>query len=162
MTTSRTLDDAEFHRGGVSADQHHAQSHTHASHTSIGANDHHAQAHAIEGADHTGTLTATKHSSGYRGGHTFAVASKTGNYTATTSDDHIRCDASSAAFTITLPAATGSGRVYTIKKIDSSANAVTVDANSTEDIDDLDTFVLAAQFECLTIIDAATGKWDVL
>lgn len=30
---------------GVSADDHHAQSHTHASHTSIGANDHHADIH---------------------------------------------------------------------------------------------------------------------
>ena len=31
--------------GGVTADQHHAQSHSHASHTGIGANDHHAQLH---------------------------------------------------------------------------------------------------------------------
>ena len=36
----------------VTADQHHAQSHSHASHTGIGANDHHAQSHAH--ASHTG------------------------------------------------------------------------------------------------------------
>jgi hypothetical protein len=36
----------------VSADQHHAQSHSHASHTGVGADDHHAQAHThpAEGA----------------------------------------------------------------------------------------------------------------
>jgi hypothetical protein len=39
---------------GVSADDHHAQSHTHASHTSIGANDHHNQAHG--NADHDAAL----------------------------------------------------------------------------------------------------------
>lgn len=39
--------------GSVTADQHHAQSHTHGSHSGIGADDHHAQAHAIVGADHT-------------------------------------------------------------------------------------------------------------
>lgn len=33
--------------GSVTADQHHAQSHTHASHTSIGADDHHATNHAL-------------------------------------------------------------------------------------------------------------------
>ena len=37
--------------GSVGANDHHAQSHTHASHTSIGANDHHAQAHGAD--DHT-------------------------------------------------------------------------------------------------------------
>ena len=38
---------------GVSADDHHAQSHTHASHTGIGANDHHNQAHVLDSSDHT-------------------------------------------------------------------------------------------------------------
>jgi hypothetical protein len=42
----------------IGANDHHAQSHTHASHTSIGANDHHAQSHVLAdgaglGADHT-------------------------------------------------------------------------------------------------------------
>jgi hypothetical protein len=42
---------------GVTADQHHAQSHAHSSHAGIGADDHHNQAHALGGADHTGTLS---------------------------------------------------------------------------------------------------------
>lgn len=32
---------------GISANQHHAQSHTHGSHSGIGANDHHAQVHTL-------------------------------------------------------------------------------------------------------------------
>ena len=45
--------------GGVTADQHHAQSHTHASHTGIGANDHHAQSHSH--ASHTGIGASDHH-----------------------------------------------------------------------------------------------------
>jgi len=45
---------------GVSADQHHAQTHTH-SHdtdlTGVSADDHHARAHSIGGADHSGSLS---------------------------------------------------------------------------------------------------------
>lgn len=53
----------------VTADQHHAQSHTHASHTGIGANDHHAQIHAIGGADHTGAITSAQHGIFAAGAH---------------------------------------------------------------------------------------------
>jgi hypothetical protein len=37
---------------GVTADQHHPQSHSHASHMGIGADDHHNQSHVLDGADH--------------------------------------------------------------------------------------------------------------
>ena len=40
-----------------------------------------------------------------------------------TSASYINCDASGGAVTINLPAATGTGRIITIKKTDSSSNA---------------------------------------
>lgn len=81
------------------------------------------------------------------------VSTKTGAYTATSNDNVILCDATTAGFTLTLPAvASSSGTVYTIKKIDSSVNAVTIDANSTELIDGLQTFVLAYQFQSIDLV----------
>lgn len=56
------------------------------------------------------------------------IAAKTAAYTTVSGDDLVTCDATSAAFTITLIAAAtvGTGKRYIIKKTDSSANAVTV------------------------------------
>lgn len=80
------------------------------------------------------------------------VSSKTANYTATTDDDFIPCNATSGAFTVTLYAASGNaGREITIKKTDSSANVVTVDANSSETIDGALTVGLSRQNETLVL-----------
>lgn len=82
-----------------------------------------------------------------------AVLSKTGTYTATTSDDLIKCDATSGAFTINLYAASGnSGRRLKVVKTDTSVNAVTVDGNSSETINGNTTVKLAAQYDYLEII----------
>ena len=85
--------------------------------------------------------------------------------TATTLDGThytVRSDATGGAFTVTLPAAAGvTGRVYVVKKIDSSGNAVTVDGNGAETIDGSTTFPLTAQFDIVTIQSNGTG-WDIL
>lgn len=81
------------------------------------------------------------------------VAAKTGAYTATADDDLLLCNATSAAFTVTLPAASGlTGKSLIIKKTDSSANAVTVDGNSSETIDGYTTIQLAAINDWLEIV----------
>jgi len=59
------------------------------------------------------------------------VETKSGDYTLTSSDNVIIVDATSQDITIDTPAAVKSGREYTIIRKDDSANAVTVDANST-------------------------------
>lgn len=57
----------------------------------------------------------------------YATATKTSNYTITVNDYAIRADATSGNITITLPtASTVTGQVFRIKKIDSSANTVTI------------------------------------
>jgi hypothetical protein len=79
-------------------------------------------------------------------------ATKTANYTATAKDATILCDASAGAFTITLlPAAGLAGHVFSIKKLDSSANAVTIAADGAETIDGNISISMAVQWTCLTV-----------
>jgi hypothetical protein len=64
-----------------------------------------------------------------------SIVSKTANHTVLTTEELILCDATSGAFTITTYTAVGNtGRIIRILKTDSSANRITVDANSTETI----------------------------
>jgi len=63
------------------------------------------------------------------------------------------------SFTINLPAAASHfGRMYTIRKIDSTGNTVTVDANASETIDGDTVRVLSSQWETLQIISDG-AKW---
>lgn len=92
------------------------------------------------------------------------IVAKTADYTATANDGTIEVDASGAARTITLPAVTGlGGRIYIIKKTDSSGNAVTVDANASETIDGATTVSLASQYSTTIIqANAAGTAWHKL
>jgi hypothetical protein len=91
-----------------------------------------------------------------------AVASKNADYTLTASDRTVLVDASGAARTMTLPAAASHlGRVYSIKKTDSSANTVTVDGNASETIDGALTKVLTAQYEVVTI-QSDGANWHII
>ena len=87
------------------------------------------------------------------GGGNLAQTTKTANYTATSTDYFIFCDATSGAITITLPTAVGiGGKVYAIKKTDASANTVTIDAAGTETIDGALTVVTAVQYASYSIV----------
>lgn len=82
-----------------------------------------------------------------------SLATKTANYTATTSDEVLLCDATTASFTVTLPAASGNNKLkLTLKKIDSSANTVTIDGNVAETIDGQTTIVIAQQHTSYEIV----------
>ncbi len=90
------------------------------------------------------------------------VISKTGAYTIVDSDRVVVCDASGGAFTITLPAASGrTGRIYHIKKTDSSGNAVTIDGNASETIDGSTTVAISTQFDSLMIISDGSN-WHII
>jgi hypothetical protein len=92
-----------------------------------------------------------------------ALTSKTANYTAVAGTDNIiLCDATSASFTITLPAASGNtGISFTIKKTDSSVNTVTIDANASETIDGQLTQVIATQYQAIRIVSNGTS-WSII
>lgn len=91
-----------------------------------------------------------------------AVASKTAAYTATALDDLILCDATSGAFTVTLPkAADNNGKELTVKKTDASANAVTLDGNGSETIDGAATVALSSRYASRTIRSDGTN-WHII
>lgn len=93
---------------------------------------------------------------------TINVATKTAAYTISEGDNTIMADATTAAFTITLPkAALFGGRRFTIKKIDSSAHAVTIDGDGTETIDGAATVSLASQWAFRTVVSDGTA-WFII
>ena len=95
-------------------------------------------------------------------GFHLALVTKTGAYTLTAGDFVVLADATSAGFTLTLPtAASITGRLYHIKKIDASANAVVIDGNAAETIDGAATVSISAQNQSYHIISDGTN-WRVL
>lgn len=88
------------------------------------------------------------------------VTSVTTTYTILASDETILADASGGAFTVTLPTAVGiTGKRYSIKKTDSSTNAVTVDGDGAETIDGDANFELALQDEVIGLVSDGTEWW---
>lgn len=101
--------------------------------------------------DATGTTTET-----------ISVRTVTADHTATDSDNLILCDAATGSITITLPTALGRiGKVFRIKKIDSSGNSVTADGNGSETIDGSTTASLTVQYEAITIASDGSN-WHIL
>jgi len=86
-----------------------------------------------------------------------AVVSKTANYTITTDDHTVLCDATSGNITITLPAATSSQREFCIVKTDNTSNTVVVDGNSSETINGATTITLSSQYDAITITTDGTS-----
>jgi len=81
---------------------------------------------------------------------------------ATIGDYLILVDASAAAVTVNLPAAASSAdALIVVKKIDASANAVTIDADGAETIDGATTQALAAQYDALTVFCNGARWWIV-
>ena len=96
------------------------------------------------------------------GGFTANLVTKTENHTATASDYTILCNSTGGSFTVTLPAAAShTRRIYHIKKIDSSANTITIDGNSSETVDGGTTAIISIQNESLTI-QSNGSNWYIL
>lgn len=96
------------------------------------------------------------------GNTSISVATTTSaSYNAATAT-FIRADATSNNITVNLPAASGrAGRMYIVKKVDSSANTVTIDANASETIDGATTVVLTTQYEVQRLVCNGTN-WDLV
>jgi hypothetical protein len=88
--------------------------------------------------------------------------SKTANFTLGGTAALHSCDATGGAFNMILPDAAGrTGRVYTIKKVDSSTNAVTVTTTSSQTIDLTTTYILQSQWQSITVYSTGTN-WEIL
>jgi hypothetical protein len=82
--------------------------------------------------------------------------------TITAADYTFACDATAAGFTVTLPAAaTNTGRIFNIKKVDSSVNAVTIDGNGAETIDGAATLAITTQWTSIKVQCTGT-EWIVI
>lgn len=92
----------------------------------------------------------------------FAYITSSTNTTLTATDGinvHL-IDATSGALSVTLPTAVDNNACFIIKKIDSSANVVTVDAESSETIDGDLTYTLNDQYNYVEIVSNGTN-WVV-
>ncbi len=108
-----------------------------------------------QSATFTGTLTVN-------GSITTAFAAKSASYTVTSTDSVLTGNATTSPVTFTLPTASGiAGREYTFKKIDSSANAVTIATSSSQTIDGLATYSLASQWKYVRVISDGSN-WIVV
>jgi hypothetical protein len=88
------------------------------------------------------------------------VTSVSANYTVASSDFIILDSASTAANTVTLPAASASkGRYIIVVKTDTSANAVTVAAAGTDTIQGSATKSLTSQYSKVILISDGTSTW---
>lgn len=95
-------------------------------------------------------------------GFASAVVTKTSAYTITSSDGVILANATSGAFTVTLPdpSSVQIGRHFTVKNIGTS-NAVTVSRNGSETIDGANTYSLASQHSTVTVVTDGTN-WHII
>jgi hypothetical protein len=85
------------------------------------------------------------------------------SYSMAATDFAILADAGSGVATITLPPAnTGNGMMVSIKKIDSSSNAVSVAASGADQIEGETSKALSAQYSGLTLISDGTSNWFIV
>jgi len=91
-----------------------------------------------------------------------SVDSTSSSTTLDATNSVVLVDASGGAITITLPTAVGiTGKSYHIKKIDVSANNVTIDGSGSETIDGSTTLVISAQYDAPYIVSDG-ANWHVI
>jgi hypothetical protein len=91
-----------------------------------------------------------------------AFVNKTTAYTLTATDEVVYADATSAAFTVTLPTAVSkAGQTYTIKRANAGVNNVTVGTTSSQTIDGSTTYVLSAQYKYVTVVSNGSN-WLII
>lgn len=94
-------------------------------------------------------------------GGPISISTKSSNYTVMLSDCFLRADCSSGNVTFTLPtAASASGRIFYFKKIDATANSMTIKGNGSELLDGINTQMSSTQFESFAVISNGTS-WDI-
>jgi hypothetical protein len=82
--------------------------------------------------------------------------------TAKITDEVLLCSATGGALTETLPSAVNiAGKLYTIKRTNAGANAVTVGTTSSQTIDGATTRVLGAQYESVTVLSDG-ANWVIV
>lgn len=87
-----------------------------------------------------------------------APTTKTADYTITLADGAVLVDATGGAVVLTLPAAaSASRRTFIAKKIDATANAMTLDGNGAETIDGAATKATTTQWVSFSVYSNGTA-----
>jgi len=95
------------------------------------------------------------------GSATMVVSTHTSSFTATINNVMLLCDATTGELTVTLPAAGSTeGKYFHIKKIDSSANDVVIEASGSEKIDGELNQEISLQYECVSVV-TDLSEWHV-
>lgn len=90
------------------------------------------------------------------------IRTYSGDQTLDSGDGVVLADASSSSMTITLPPALDfEGREFTIKKIDSSSNNVTLDGSGTERVEGSSTYDITGQYDSVTVISDGNEWWII-
>lgn len=96
------------------------------------------------------------------GGVRMHVGNVTGAYTMTAVNGFVGVDATAGAITITLPDPTDiAGQLHIVKKIDASANAVTIVSTGATGIDGVASIALAAQWDAVQVMAVGT-TWYIV
>ena len=83
-------------------------------------------------------------------------------YTVLSNDYTVFANASSAAFTVSLPASPSTGEIHNIKKIDQTRLAVTISGNG-NNIDKYSTVIVNVPFTSIAVQwNAATNTWQII
>ncbi len=90
-----------------------------------------------------------------------SVITKTANYTISAADDVILGDATAGSITITLPTAVGIVKSFTVKKVDSSANTVTINTTGGQTIDGSASIVISVQNTSKTVV-SDNANWQLI
>jgi hypothetical protein len=79
-------------------------------------------------------------------------------YTVSVNDCVVECDATTASFVVNLVAASSNlGRLYFVKKTDSSVHTITITPNGSDKIDGAATYVLSTQYQIVGICSDGTN-----
>jgi hypothetical protein len=107
------------------------------------------------------TAGGTPGSWGQVGAAAASVANVQAAHTCTRSDRYVLANAAKAAFTVTLPnPALCPGKTYTVKKIDSSAHAVTIVSTAGQTIDGATTYHLRSKYSSVDLVSSGSD-WFV-
>jgi len=92
----------------------------------------------------------------------FTTASGAASTTLTGSDRTVLVTATAAAGSVVLPSASKSkGRIYTVKKVDASANAVTITDVSGANVESGASLALSAQYATANLQSDGTQWWEI-
>ncbi len=108
------------------------------------------------------TLLANQNNVGYRPVAITNLVTVTTTYSVLSTDYTVLGDATSGAVSVTLPLASAqTGKIYVIKKIDSSVNAVTVARSGADTIDGATSVSLLTQYQFTVVQSDGTNWWII-